>query len=242
MSRHAPYRCVMTDRTSIAPALTAAEPVQEARGWHLPSVLRAAGVCAGAIALLLLIGFVLSRHAFGFDLAISNALRGAGPGWLRKAMIDVTALGGGTVLAIVTVGAVAILIARRLALTAGMVAAAVITGTASSNLLKLVFQRPRPPIADRLIEVSGDSFPSGHAANSALVYLTLAALVTQVTRGRATRNTVLTLAILLVGAIGTSRVYLGVHWPSDVLAGWSYGTLWAIGWWQIARRTRPLLG
>ena len=156
-------------------------------------------------------------------------------------MIDVTALGGGTVLAIVTIGAVAVLIAQRLALTAGMVAAAVITGTASSNLLKLIFARPRPPVADRLIQVSGDSFPSGHAANSALVYLTLAALVTQVTPGRATRNTVLGIAILLVGAIGTSRVYLGVHWPSDVLAGWSYGTLWAIGWWQIAQRTRPLL-
>jgi membrane-associated phospholipid phosphatase len=231
----------MTDHPTIAPALTAAEPIQEARRWHLPSVLRAAGLCAGAIALLLVVGFALSRHPFGFDAAISNALRGAGPAWLRKAMIDVTALGGGTVLTIVTIGAVAILIAQRLALTAGLVAAAVITGTTGSNLLKLVFMRPRPPIADRLIEVTGDSFPSGHAANSAIVYLTLAALVTQVTPGRATRNTVLALAILLVGAVGTSRVYLGVHWPSDVLAGWSFGTLWAIGWWQIARQTRPLL-
>ncbi len=232
----------MTDPASpIAPALTAAEPARDAATWHLPSVLRAAGVCAGAIALLLAVGFVLSRHPFGFDVPVSDALRGSGPPWLRKAMIDVTALGGGTVLTIVTIAAVAILLAHRLALTAAMVAAAVITGTTASNLLKLVFMRPRPPIADRLIEVSGDSFPSGHAANSAIAYLTLAALVTQVTPGRATRNTTLGLAILLVGAIGTSRVYLGVHWPSDVLAGWSFGTLWAIGWWQIARRTRPLL-
>ena len=222
-------------------APTAAEPTREAATWHLPSVLRAAGLCAGAIALLLVVGFALSRHPFGFDLPVSNALRGAGPSWARKAMIDVTALGGGTVLTIVTIGAVAILLARRLALTATLVAAAVISGTTGSHLLKLVFARPRPPIADRLIEVAGDSFPSGHAANSAIVYLTLAALVTQVVPGRATRNTMLALAILLVGAIGISRVYLGVHWPSDVLAGWSFGTLWAIGWWQIARRTRPLL-
>ena len=187
----------MTDTVTFsATALIAAEPAQEARTWHLPSVLRAAGMCAGAIALLLLIGFALSRHAFGFDPVVSNALRGSGPAWLRKAMIDVTALGGGTVLAIVTIGAVAVLIAQRLALTAGMVAAAVITGTASSNLLKLIFARPRPPVADRLIQVSGDSFPSGHAANSALVYLTLAALVTQVTPGRATRNTVLGLSLI----------------------------------------------
>nr|WP_246248656.1 phosphatase PAP2 family protein [Sphingomonas hominis] len=189
----------------------------------------------------MVVGFALSRHPFGFDLPVSNALRGSGPSWARKAMIDVTALGGGTVLTIVTIGAVAILLARRLALTAALVAAAVISGTTGSHLLKLVFARPRPPISDRLIEVSGDSFPSGHAANSAIVYLTLVALVTQVVPGRATRNTMLALAILLVGAIGTSRVYLGVHWPSDVLAGWSFGTLWAIGWWQIARRTRPLL-
>jgi membrane-associated phospholipid phosphatase len=222
-------------------APTAAEPTREATTWHLPSVLRAAGLCAGAIALLLVVGFALSRHPFGFDLPVSNALRGAGPSWARKAMIDVTALGGGTVLTIVTIGAVAILLARRLALTAALVAAAVVSGTTGSHLLKLVFARPRPPIADRLIEVAGDSFPSGHAANSAIVYLTLVALVTQVVPGRATRNTMLALAILLVGSIGTSRVYLGVHWPSDVLAGWSFGTLWAIGWWQIARQTRPLL-
>jgi len=227
--------------TNAMHAPTAAEPTREAATWHLPSVLRAAGLCAGAIALMLLVGFALSRHPFGFDLPVSNALRGSGPPWLRKAMIDVTALGGGTVLTIVTIGAVAILIARRLALTAALVAAAIISGTIGSHLLKLVFARPRPPIADRLIEVAGDSFPSGHAANSAIVYLTLVALVTQVVSGRATRNTMLALAILLVGAIGTSRVYLGVHWPSDVLAGWSFGTLWAIGWWQIARRTRPLL-
>jgi undecaprenyl-diphosphatase len=233
----------VTDPVSqLAPALTAAEPTRDTATWHLPSVLRAAGLCAGAIALLLVVGFALSRHPFGFDLPISNAVRGSGPAWLRKAMIDVTALGGGTVLTIVTVAAVAILLAHRLALTASLVAAAVITGTAGSNLLKLVFARPRPPLADRLIEVSGDSFPSGHAANSAIVYLTLAALVTQVMPVRATRNTVLGLAIVLVGAIGTSRVYLGVHWPSDVLAGWSFGTLWALGWWWATARTRAAIG
>ena len=86
-----------------------------------------------------------------------------------------------------------------------------------------------------------NSFPSGHAANSAIVYLTIAGLLSQVVRGRPTRNYVIAAAVLLVGAIGTSRVYLGVHWPSDVLAGWSFGTLWALGWWLAGAKARAKL-
>jgi undecaprenyl-diphosphatase len=82
------------------------------------------------------------------------------------------------------------------------------------------------------------SFPSGHSANSAIVYLTLATLLTQAIRGAALRRYVVGAAIALVFAIGVSRVYLGVHWPSDVLAGWSFGALWALGWWAIGARIR----
>ena len=86
------------------------------------------------------------------------------------------------------------------------------------------------------------SFPSGHAASSAVVYLTIAGLASQVTPNRVARRYMLVAAIVLVGAIGCSRVYLGVHWPSDVLAGWSFGTLWALGWWLATAQARASLG
>ena len=86
------------------------------------------------------------------------------------------------------------------------------------------------------------SFPSGHSANSAIVYLTLAGLASQVTVSNAARRYILVMAIFMVGAIGCSRVYLGVHWPSDVLAGWSFGTLWALGWWLATARARVAIG
>src|SRR3546814_7587701 len=87
--------------------------------------------------------------------------------------------------------------------------------------------------SDLLVEVSSMSFPSGHSANSAIVYLTIATLLAQVVDTRGARNFILVAAGLLVAAIGCSRVYLGVHWPTDVLAGWSFGTFWALGWWAL---------
>jgi undecaprenyl-diphosphatase len=83
------------------------------------------------------------------------------------------------------------------------------------------------------MQEASSSFPSGHAANSAIVYLTLATLLFPVVRGWRMRGFVLTVAMLLVGLIGISRVYLGVHWPSDVLAGWAFGSCWALLWWGI---------
>ena len=82
------------------------------------------------------------------------------------------------------------------------------------------------------------SFPSGHSTSSAVVYLTLAALGDAGHSYRTARRALLTGAVLLVGAIGLSRVYLGVHWPPDVLAGWSLGTAWAIGWWEATAVAR----
>lgn len=206
-----------------------------------PRLLWAAGVGAVAVALVLIAGLAVARWPFGFDRAVTIALHGAGPAWLRSAMIDVTALGGTTVLTIVVVAAAALLLARRLWLTAALVVVASVTGSIAVQLLKAEFGRARPAIVDPIVEVTGNSFPSGHAANSAIVYLTVAGLVTQVSRGRATRNTIVALTILLVGAIGASRVYLGVHWASDVLAGWSFGTLWALGWWLAGAKARERL-
>lgn len=210
-------------------------------GGGPPALLVAAGFCASALALALAVGALAAGQPFGFDRTLILLLHGTGPGWLRAAMIDITALGGTTVLTLVTVAAMAMLLTGGHRATALLIAAATISGSGAVTLLKGLFGRARPGIVDHLVEASGMSFPSGHAANSALVYLTLAALASQVAEARAARNVMVGGAILLVAMIGATRVYLGVHWPSDVMAGWSFGTLWAIGWWRIARRTRPMI-
>lgn len=229
----------------LTPTLSPEESI--ARGVKRPPVLLWAAVCgAVAIALLLIVGAIIdSRGGFAFDPRITLALRvpgdtaqPVGPHWFHDAMVDITATGGATVLTLVVIGTVALLASRRLWLTAALTAAATISGSWAVTQMKVHVGRPRPEIVDHLVQVTGNSFPSGHAANSAIVYLTIAAIGSQVTKGAATRNVLLAGAILLVGAIGFSRVYLGVHWPSDVLAGWSFGTLWAAMWWLLGARLR----
>lgn len=200
---------------------------------HPPSVLLAAAICAVGIAVVLIAGLIVSRYPFAFDRSISAALRGAGPGWLRRAMLDITVLGDVTILTMAVVGGMALLLARRMWRHAALLAGASISGAIVVTIVKTLFARARPPLAERLIEVHGMSFPSGHAADSAIVYFSLAAVGAAALRTRTERNTAVLLAVLLVGAIGVSRIYLAVHWPSDVLAGWSFGTLWALGWWRL---------
>lgn len=209
---------------------------------RLPAPLIGAGVGAVAVALLLLIGLVVAGQPLAWDRAILLGLRAwHGPAWLPDAARDVTALGSGTVLTTVALAAVGLLLAQRHLLTALALAGAALSGSWAVALLKTQVGRPRPTIVEHWAVVHNQSFPSGHAASSALIYLTLAALASQVTSGRGVRAYLIGVAVLLTGAIGVSRVYLGVHWPSDVLAGWSFGTLWAIGWWQATATARRSL-
>lgn len=222
---------MLADREEAAPA-----------GVRDPSrLLWAAGIGAVAVALMLAVGLLVSSRPFAFDRTIIVAVHGAGPAWVRQAMIDVTALGGGTVLTLAVIVSAGLLLVRRLWLTAALIVVATLSGSFVVQLLKTRFGRMRPDIVDHIVAASGRSFPSGHSANSAIVYLTLAGLATQVVRGHATRRYILAAAIVLVLLIGVSRVYLGVHWPSDVLAGWSFGMLWALGWWFAGARARAAL-
>lgn len=212
-----------------------------APGVERPShLLWALGFCALAVGIALLIGFAVARYPFAFDRQLLLAFRDAadlgrpvGPDGVRRAMIDFTALGGGTVLTTIVAIALGLLAIRRLWLTAGLVLAATLVGSILSAQAKLLFGRPRPELVDHLVEVRGLSFPSGHATNSAIIYLTLALLISQVVPGRRTRAYIIGVAVLLTGIVGISRVYLGVHWPSDVLAGWTIGTCWALAWWFL---------
>ncbi|MET4593801.1 MULTISPECIES: phosphatase PAP2 family protein [unclassified Sphingomonas] len=210
---------------------------------RLPVVLAGASVGAAGIAVVLLIGLAIGHWPFAFDRAIIVGLRDwGGPSWLPKVAADVTALGGGVILTIVVLLATGLLAVQRLWLSAAATLAASISGGLVVSLVKTEVARPRPDLVDHLVQVSNMSFPSGHSANSAIVYLTLAGLASQVTVSAAARRYILVIAILMVGAIGCSRVYLGVHWPSDVLAGWSFGTLWALGWWLATARAREAIG
>jgi len=143
-------------------------------------------------------------------------------------MIDVTSLGSVTVLTLITVLAVAFLVAVRKHTTAIFVAIAVSSGALVGSALKSLFFRARPDVVPHLVHVSSASFPSGHAMNSAVVYLTLATLLARSQQAVRVRIFLLATAIFLTMLVGISRVFLGVHWPSDVVAGWSVGAAWAV--------------
>ena len=209
-------------------------------------LLWACTAIAVGVLLLVIVGAAIDRgHVFAFDRALLLALRRpgdlavpVGPHWLEAAVIDVTALGGTTVLTlIVTITAIALAIERRW-LTLALALGATIGGSITVDLAKTFVGRARPDVVPHLVEVTSLSFPSGHSANSAIVYLTLATLLAQIILHRPLRRFVLAVAILLSLAIGCSRIYLGVHWPSDVIAGWSFGALWALAWWAIGARIR----
>lgn len=208
---------------------------------HAPYAFIALAALAGAVLIVTLLGGTIARGTqFDFDHAIMLALRTAGdpstpigPSWLQGSMIDITALGGGTVLTLVVALTVGFLLACRHVLTAVLVLGGTISGSLAISLGKQLIGRDRPGLVDHLVEVASASFPSGHAGNSAIVYLTIALAVMQIVPRRMARWFLFGATIALVLMIGASRVYLGVHWPSDVLAGWSAGALWALSWWAL---------
>ncbi|WP_334175608.1 phosphatase PAP2 family protein [Pseudoxanthobacter sp.] len=185
---------------------------------------------------------VMEREAFRFDPALLGALRQPGdparligPGWLAEAARDVTALGSTVVLIMVLAIGVGYLWLSRRRTTALLLIAAVGGGQMLSSALKWLVDRPRPDVVPHLAEVSTASFPSGHSTLSAVAYLTIGALLAQAQRERRVRLFIMAVALLLTVMIGASRVLLGVHWPSDVVAGWALGAFWALACWMAAR-------
>jgi membrane-associated phospholipid phosphatase len=211
-----------------------------------PWLLRAVAAIAAAVLLVALIGAAIGHGTqFAFDRAILLWARGGdahgapiGPDWFRAAIIDITAIGGVTVLVLMVLLVAGFLAIGRHWLTLGLVLGGTISGSLVVTLIKNMVGRVRPTIVDHLVNVSSLSFPSGHAANSAIVYLTMATLLSQLVQQRAARAYLFVAAGLIVALIGASRIYLGVHWPSDVLAGWAFGTLWAVAWWAIGAWAR----
>ncbi len=166
-------------------------------------------------------------------LAMRDGAHPIGPAWLPSAVRDVTALGSTTVLSfLVLVATIFLWLAGRLR-TALLLIGATTLGSLAVEMIKALVSRSRPDLVGRLMEETSKSFPSGHAALSAIVYLTLATLLFPVLPDRRIRAFVLVVALVLTFSVGVSRVYLGVHWPSDVAAGWAFGGVWAMLWWRI---------
>jgi undecaprenyl-diphosphatase len=182
-----------------------------------------------------LTGEVREQETTRFDQTVLLAFRVPGhlddligPRWVQESGRDVTALGGFTVLTVVTVMAVAMLLMhdrRRQALIFG---AAVLLAQVAAETVKLFIDRPRPDLVAHHDLVYSSSFPSGHAMMTPVVYLTLAAIVAAGDSRRAVKATLVAGAAVLVACVGVSRVYLGVHWPTDVLAGWTLGVAIAL--------------
>ena len=161
-----------------------------------------------------------------FDRAVAGWLHAHETGFATDVVSTVTQLGGATVLlAITLVASVALVLARRFA-HAALMGAALAGGEALNMALKAAFERPRPAFSDPIATASGFSFPSGHAMVSLTVYGALAFVILATTKSRRARVLVLATAAALVLAIGFSRLYLGVHYVSDVLAAYGAGVAW----------------
>lgn len=200
-------------------------------------------VVAGTWGFIALADVVLEGRTQSLDESVLRALRRPdnpalpiGPDWMAEVGRDLTAVGGVTVLLLATLAVAGFLLLDRKFATMGFVLAAVAGGLVASSLLKACFARPRPDVVPHLSQVYTSSFPSGHSMMSAVVYLTLGALLARTTTRRPLRFYFLAVALLLTGLVGASRVYMGVHYPTDVLAGWTAGLVWATLCWLAARK------
>ena len=151
-----------------------------------------------------------------------------GPAWLEEMMRDFTAMGSTGVLTLTVLAIAGFLAMTRKGHAALFVLASVAGGVLVSQTTKWAYARPRPDLVPHGAEIFTASFPSGHSMMSAVVYLTLGALLARTQPDRAVKVYILAIAVTLTVLVGISRVYLGVHWPTDVLAGWALGGLWAL--------------
>jgi undecaprenyl-diphosphatase len=185
---------------------------------------------------------VLEGDTLRFDRWLLLAMRVSGdpgdplgPAWVEEMFRDFTALGGTGVLGLLTVASVGYLWQMGLRRVAVFLVMAIVSGLLLSLALKTGFHRPRPDLVSHGARIYTSSFPSGHSMLSAVVYLTGGALLAVVHTARRVRVYLIGCSILATLLVGVSRVYLGVHWPSDVLAGWAAGAAWAAACWLMAQ-------
>ncbi len=217
-------------RSPASDATAAVSRLRRPEGAILGGLLLVAGLLLGFVGLAEL---VTRGSTVAFDNAVLNAFRTAGdpadpigPAWVEEMARDVTALGSFAGLGLLFISVVLYLVFAGKRSAALLMSVSVLGGVAISTLLKMSYDRPRPELT-QVARVFTASFPSGHAMLSAVTFLTLGALLTRVRGKRQLRVYFMTMAVLLTVLVGLSRIYLGVHYPTDVLAGWCVGSAWA---------------
>lgn len=233
-----------------APSRTDLDPVRGAHeaGWRGRSralALRVAPEIRGLAGFLGIAGLVLGfgllaekvsqggtaafdRHVLLLFRDPADLRRVVGPAWLLETLRDLTSLGSTVVLGLLVLLVATYLAMRRKWADFALVLAAVLSGQVASLALKLVFVRARPDLVPGAPQVFTTSFPSAHAMLSAVTYLTLGVLLSRLETHRACKRYFIAVAMVLTLTVGASRVVLGVHWPTDVLAGWCVGAAWAL--------------
>ncbi|UOT05399.1 phosphatase PAP2 family protein [Rhodococcus opacus] len=173
-----------------------------------------------------------------FDQSVLDSAVGDRAPWLIDVVTVVTHSGGTVAAWIVSTVLTIALLLRDRRREAVLVAGAMLSGLAVMTTLKNLFERYRPPLPDRLVEISTFSFPSGHAMMTAILASVLVAVTLRVVLVGYIRIALVFLLVLYTLAVGLSRVYLAAHWMTDVLAGWAFGALWA-AFWILLTHTRP---
>lgn len=204
----------------------------------------------GIIVFIIAASLVSSGAVQAADEAFLRSLRDGihpeqprGPGWISNLMFAVTTLGNAWFFTLAVTVAVGILAWRRNYRAMWLLIVVALGGWAILVGLKEFFARPRPLIVPQLIDIGEYSFPSGHAMMSAAIYVTIAAIAARRLRLPAARAALIGGAVLLSAVIGFSRAYLGVHYPSDIVAGWAAGLAWASVCWlgmPMLRRSKPV--
>jgi undecaprenyl-diphosphatase len=206
-------------------------------------------VCLLLWGFLALASEVMEGDTKALDTRILVSLRNAddpsrpiGPAWVESALLDLTAIGGPTVLALVVFAVIGFLALQTRYHTALVVLITAASGEVANIAIKNAFMRPRPTVVPHLREAFSTSFPSGHAMESAIIYLTLGAMLMRLAERRITKLYCMGMAIVVTFLVGMSRVYLGVHYPTDVLGGWIFGFMWASLCWLVSQRFEEQTG
>jgi undecaprenyl-diphosphatase len=199
------------------------------------------GACVLLFVFLKLASEVMEGDTLAMDTKIVRAFRQPddpskpiGPPWMASVLEDLTALGGPTVTWLVILSLTGYLLLQTKYRTALFVFLTAGSGDLVNHAIKGLFSRARPTVVPHLRDAFNTSFPSGHAMESAIVYLTLAAMLMRIVDGRITKAYCFGLAIVITFLVGLSRVALGVHYPTDVIGGWIIGLFWASLCWLAA--------